>query len=214
MRSALFCLAMVLTVPVLAGGQPDAPEPGRKSAPPPSRHQREQAVREYLQRISPEQRKKVLAAVRSVWQEPDVVAAREELRQSVETYKAAMREAVAASDPEVREIVQPMVERLVRDGLSPDSLRGGGDPPLRYLRALGITPAAYHQLPAQERRLLLSARRSVLQSDAVREKQAAFVSAEPSRRSAARSELQQAAREAARQHDPQIGPILERLPPP
>ncbi|MEM9481122.1 MAG: hypothetical protein AAGA58_15830 [Verrucomicrobiota bacterium] len=64
-----------------------------------------------MQSLSPEEREKIRAAFGSVWNDSEVVAAREKARVAGEELKVALRKALEKEDPEVQEILKRMLPR-------------------------------------------------------------------------------------------------------
>ena len=123
-----------------------------------------------------------------------------------------MREAVGNVDPDVRDIVRAMVERLARDGLTPGALRRGQpEAAPRFFRALGVTAERFESLSAEERQMIISVRERVMDDPRVREAAASAESAEKSARPPAMRALRQTARQAARELEPKVAPILDKL---
>lgn len=67
----------------------------------------------WMRDTSPEQREKIKAALKQVWEDQEVQAAREHMKSATAAYKDVLREAIAKTDPEVRSII----DRIMRDRL-------------------------------------------------------------------------------------------------
>jgi hypothetical protein len=214
-KAAAILAAGVLATGALARAQNAASESPRPAPPPAQKLKREQAVREYLSKLPPEQRKKVMAALKEVWEDAEVKSARQQLKDSAENYKRTMAEAVADLAPEVRDIVRPLVERVVRDGLTPPGLPGrklGVDAPPRFLRSLGLTPERFDGLPTGDKALIISLREKVMSDSRVRDAAVRLNQAEgPPQKAAAWRELRRTARQVAVDLEPRLDSILQKV---
>lgn len=124
----LFSLVPAPWVSAADGGRSDGGEPGpdgdRKDAPAPredrdrgregdDRDDRDRSPWSWMRDTSPEQREKIKAALKQVWEDQEVQAAREHMKTATTAYKDVLREAIAKTDPEVRSII----DRIMRDRL-------------------------------------------------------------------------------------------------
>jgi hypothetical protein len=177
---------------------------------------REEVVRDILQQLSPEKRQQVLAALKRIWDDADVKAAREQLKSAADTYRRTMRQAIDEADPEVRESVRPLLERLMRDGLNPGQLAGGpkrpGDGPPRFLRILGLTSEKMNQFAPEDRRLVVSVRDRLNADERVKAALDRLERApdQPGPRVQALRELRRTARAVAVELEPRLAPLLDR----
>ena len=254
-RTFFLCTLITAGAPALAPGQsPPAPPPPATpaanpaagaapapsdSTPPaavpqaagPGREAQERIIREALQKLPPEKRRQVLQAMKSVWADEDVRAAREQLRQATENYRRTLRAAMEETDPEVRTAVRPLLDRLLKAGLkdsswndppvdpttpqppsAPPSARPQDAPP-RYLRLLGLSGEKLAALSPENRALISSVRDRVMADPRVRQATAALaaVSDQPRARAQAMQELRRITRQAATELEPRL---TEVLPPP
>jgi|GEM_PF-2059278 len=179
---------------------------------------RERATRELLQKLPPEKRRQVLDAMKHVWADEDVRAAREELRRATEAYRRTLRAAMEETDPDVHNALRPLLDRLLKSGLNPATWteapgpdKPAGDGPPRYLRLLGLSGNAVAALTPEERALLGSVRDRVMAD--VRVRQAAAVLPKPDQprgRGAAIQELRRVTRTVAIELEPRLQPLLEK----
>jgi len=217
MRSAVIsaqCAWLACAWLLLSLSAPGEPEtstgrPGK----PADKERREKAVREFVEKLPDEKRQRVLKALKEVWEDQDVKKARIGLREAAENYKRTMREAIEQTDSEVREIVTPLLTRLVKEGLAPHSLqeKKPGEGRIRFLRILGLNSGKMESLSPEERQIITGARDRILADARVKEALAHFEAApQPGGRGPALRQLKKAAREAALEIDPRLGPILEK----
>jgi len=207
-----------------------APDPAAKSrkaerSAAAERESRERATRELLQKLPPEKRRQVLDAMKKVWADEDVRAAREELRRATETYRRTLRAAMEETDPDVRNALRPLLDRLLKAGLNPAAWtdepspeKAPGDGPPRYLRLLGLSGNAVAALTPEERALLGSVRERVMDDPRVRQAAAAVLPKpdQPRGRGPAMQELRRVTRAVAVELEPRLQPLLEKAgaPPP
>jgi hypothetical protein len=219
----LILAGLIGAISPLEGQEPSPADAARGSNPPrgkallAEKAKREQAIREMLQRLPPEKRQQALAALRQIWDDQDVKAAREQLKLAAETYKRTMRQAIDETDPEVRETVRPLLERLMKDGGSPAQWGPGprrpGDGPPRFLRMLGLTSEKMDLLTPDERRLVVSVRDRVTADERVKLAAARLEQApdQPGSRPPALRELRRTARAVAVELEPRLAPLLDRV---
>ena len=219
-----FCIlaAFLGAAPPIWGQQPLSEDPVRASGSPRAKAllaektKREEAVRDILQRLPPEKRQQVLAALKRIWDDEDVKAAREQLKSAADTYRRTMRQAIDEADPEVRESVRPLLERLMKDGLNPGQLAGGpkrpGEGPPRFLRILGLTSEKMNQFAPEDRRLVVSVRDRLNADERVKAALDRLERApdQPGPRVQALRELRRTARAVAVELEPRLAPLLDR----
>ncbi len=128
----------------------DRPEGGRRDG--------RRSGPEWLRELPEEQRRQVLAALKKIWEDEDVKAARERLNTATHNYKRTVRAALNEADPELAESVRPMLERILRESLpSHRGPAGGGGPgaeKARFFRLLGIFRSQLDTLSEGDRQLL------------------------------------------------------------
>ncbi|MGI8601385.1 MAG: hypothetical protein ACR2OZ_00120 [Verrucomicrobiales bacterium] len=209
--AAILCATAALTAIAVA----DREKAGSEPAKPPDQHvKREQAVREYLDKLPHDQRHKVLAALKSVWEDADVRKARHQLKESADNYKRTMRAAIEEVDPEMRDIVRPLVERMVKDGLPGGDFhprRNVHDGLPRFNRLLGLSSEKLDALPREEKTLIDSVRERVLTDERVKEAGRTLENAEGRKRTEAWQALRRTVRQVAIEFEPQLGSLLEKL---
>jgi transglutaminase-like putative cysteine protease len=197
---------------------PAAPAPQKKSAFP-DRPAQERALRDQLEKLPPEKRRQVLEAMKAVWADEDVRAARESLRQATETYRRTLRTAIEETDPEVRTAIRPLLDRLLKAGLNPADWtesaptdKPAQDSPPRYLRLLGLSGPAAASLTPEERTLLASVREQVMSDPRVRQATAAVAAAsdQPRARAQAMQALRRTTRAVAVEREPRLQPLLDK----
>ncbi len=96
-----------------------------------------QAGRPPLSDLSPEDREAVKKALQAVWENPEVMQARDEVKRATDTFRQAMKKAVEQEDPRVAALVGKMHNRGSSKGLKgemgkkrPGSEGRGGRPPI------------------------------------------------------------------------------------
>lgn len=198
------------------------PAPSRKpgSPPAPDREAHERATRELLQKLPPEKRRQVLDALKKVWADEDVRAARDDLRRATDTYRRTLRTAMEETDPDVRNAVRPLLDRLLKAGLNPSDWsesqsqdKPTTDSPPRYLRLLGLSGDKAATLTPEERTLLGSVRERVMTDPRVRQAAAAVAAAktdQPRARAQAMQELRRTTRAVATELEPRLQPLLDK----
>ena len=195
---------------------------------PKEREPRGRPTRDFLEKLPPEKRRQVLDALRAVWQDEDVKAAREELKQASNSYRRTVRKAIEETDPSVRDSVRPILEQLLREGINPaawaelDRKKGGGPPPdqrpdprqsmPRFLNLLGIGPETMASLSPEDRKRLGKLRDHVMNDERVKAAAAKIppVPEPPPGRAAAMRDLRRIARDVAEKADPKIKEILQQ----
>ena len=217
-RSLILC-ALLAATPAPPAGEA-APSKKTDKSPAPDREAHERATRELLQKLPPEKRRQVLDALKKVWADEDVRAAREDLRRATETYRRTLRAAMEETDPDVRNAVRPLLDRLLKAGLNPtdwsDSPAPGKpaqDSPPRYLRLLGLSGDKAATLTPEERDLLGSVRERVMTDPRVRQAAAAVTAAktdQPRARAQAMQELRRTTRAVATELEPRLQPLLDK----
>ena len=201
--------------PAAEPGKPERPAAKVRKAVDAERAERERAIREFLRSLPQEKRQQALVALKKVWEDEDVTAAREQLRQATEHYKKTVRRAVEETDPEVRQLISPLVNRSLKDSLTPGSGQrkaGEGQGPVRYLRLIGISPEKLDSLAEEEKAVVSSLKDRLMTEPRVKEA-LAKVDAAPTgggARVAALRELRQTAKKVALELEPRLGPILDR----
>jgi hypothetical protein len=218
---------------------PAAPAPAAPAAPPAGesaqsrkpdkspasdRETHERATRELLQKLPPEKRRRVLDAMKKVWADEDVRAARDDLRRATETYRRTLRSAMEETDPEVRNAVHPLLDRLLKAGLNPAAWsdspapeKPAQDSPPRYLRLLGLSGDKTATLTPEERDLLGSVRERVMADPRVRHAATAVATAkadQPRARAQAMQELRRTTRTVAVELEPRLQALLDKAAPP
>lgn len=208
--------------------QPPRPAPTGTivPAPPTNREAQERTVREALQKLPPEKRRQVLDAMKRVWADEDVRAARDELRRATENYRRTLRAAMEETDPEVRTTVRPLVDRLLKAGINPEAWAEEAAPsptseatpppdgPPRYLRMLGLVGDKAASLTQNERRMLAAVRDQVLADPRISDAAAGWAGADtPRARAQAMQVLRRTARAVAVELDPRLKPLLDRTAP-
>ncbi|MFN0125853.1 MAG: hypothetical protein ACKV19_04110 [Verrucomicrobiales bacterium] len=205
---------------------PPRPAPAGAIVPslPANREAQERAIREALQKLAPEKRRQVLDAMKKVWTDDDVRAARDDLRRATENYRRTLRAAMEETDPEVRTTVRPLVDRLLKAGINPEAWAAKGSPPSptpettptpdgppRYLRMLGLVGDKAGSLTPEERRLLASVREQVMGDARVSEAAAGLAGADtPRARAQAMQALRRTAQAVAVELEPRLKPLLDR----
>ena len=171
--AAILCAALAAAA-VCADNQTPPPKspaaPGPAAKPPGDKPSREKAMKDYLEKLTPEQRQKVLAAVKHVWEEADVKTARQQLKEAADGYKKTIRDAIEETDPDVRDLVRPMIERMIKEGFPQGGSNGRKhqDGPPRSPRLFGLVLEKFEALPADEKNLLMSVRERVADDPASR----------------------------------------------
>lgn len=211
-----------------APGAPTAPTPTptdpakpRRTDKSPSadRENHERTTRELLQKLPPEKRRQVLEAMKKVWADEDVRAARDDLRRATESYRRTLRAAMEETDPVVRNAVGPLLDRLLKAGLNPDAWadspgqkKPANEGPPRYLRLLGLSGDTMATLSPEQRDLLGSVRERVMADERVRHAAAALAAKpdQPRGRAAAMQELRHVTRAVAVELEPRLQPLLEK----
>lgn len=69
-----------------------------------------------LESLTEEERQKIRSAVAAVWEDADVMKARQKMAEAGEELKVALREAVEREDPSVREILKRMLSHGAENG--------------------------------------------------------------------------------------------------
>lgn len=173
MPSSHHLLATVLLGAALTG-LVGAEEPRPSAAPGRSpRAEREQRpARELLRELPEEQRRQVLRALKKIWEDEDVCAAREQLHAATENYKRTIQTALSEADPELAENVRPLLKRLLNEGGAgpggpgPERRdrweRGPGSEQARFLRMLGLARERVEALAPEERQRLNALREEVM----------------------------------------------------
>lgn len=209
-----------------APDSPTAPSPSAKPAAA-GREAHERIIRDALQNLPPEKRRQVLEAMKSVWADEDVRAAREDLRKATETYRRTLRTAMEETDPDVRTTLRPLIDRLLKAGFNastwndtpsttplpsadPASTRPLEAPP-RYLRLLGLSGNKLATLSPENRALIGSVRDRVMNDPRVRQAAAAVAtkSDQPKARAQAMQDLRRLTRMVAIELEPRLASILE-----
>jgi hypothetical protein len=207
-------------------GQPTTSPAATLTAPKKStsadRPAQERALRDQLQKLPPEKRRQVLEAMKAVWADEDVRAARESLREATEAYRRTLRTAIEETDPEVRAAIRPLLDRLLKAGLNPADWtesapadKPAQDSPPRYLRLLGLSGPAAASLTPEERSLLASVREQVMADPRVRQATAAVAAAsdQPRIRAQAMQALRRTTRAVAVEREPRLQPLLDKATP-
>jgi hypothetical protein len=160
--------------------------------------------------------------MKKVWADDDVRASREALRQATETYRRTLKAAMEETDPEVRQTVRPLLDRLLRAGVNPsDWAESSADPtsspvgPPRFLRLLGLSGAAAASLSPTDRQALGAVRERVMNDPRVRQAAAAVAAAPdpPRARAQAMQELRRITRTVTLELDPRLRDLLEKHAP-
>jgi len=76
--------------------------------------------------LTPEQREKLKEALRDVWADPDVIAARAEVKQASDAYQAALKAAVSRADPSIADALAKI--QRANSGIAHEHI--SGRPPL------------------------------------------------------------------------------------
>lgn len=178
------------------------------------RENRTKLAREQLATLSPDQRQKVMAALRHVWEDADVKAARQALKQASDTLKKTTREAVEETDPEVRGIVASILDKMGREG-NPGPLIGARksevDTRRRWARLLHIPPMTMDTLPPEDRQVLERAMEKTMADPRVKEAQGRLPAAEgPTGKAAALRDVSQTVRRVAVELEPGLQAVLDR----
>jgi hypothetical protein len=138
-----------------AAALPPAASPTPPPAAPPrvEKEARAGAMREYLEGLTQPQKQKVTAAIRHVWDDPDVGQKRELLRQAYEAYKKEVRDAIQDVDPEVQALVKPIFEKSFKEASGKIDFEQQVESPGRRLaRALRL--GTFDKLTEDEKNLL------------------------------------------------------------
>lgn len=205
-----------------AGGQREKP-----------RKERSHDQKPPLADMSPEDREAVKKALQAVWENPEVLQARDEVKRATEAFRKAIRKALGQQDP----LVAEMVEKMHGGGKSGDWEKRGpgpgerpmGKPPVRNERGSrpsgpegrGIGPAgllAFHgDYSKEEKAHLEEVRKKAMESEDFKrvqeELKALLKQGEDLRRK--RVEMFHQSREeitkAMIKVDPEVAPLLERM---
>lgn len=145
-------------------------------------------TRELLRQLPEAQRQQVMRALKKIWEDEDVRAAREQLHGATENYKRTIQAAVSEADPELAENVRPLLKRLLREG-GPEGARerrwgprggerGSGDDQARFFRMLGLSRDRIETLVPEARERIVALHQEVMNDPRV---QAASVAARAAR---------------------------------
>gem|GEM_PF-558043 len=100
----------------------------------------EAARLEVWESLSDEQREKLRQALRDVWTDPAVIAAREEVKQAGDAYQAAIKAAVSRADPSVAEVMSKI--QRSNSGVAHEHIWGRA-PVAMGQGGKGLTPTAH-----------------------------------------------------------------------
>lgn len=183
--------------------------------------------------LSQEDKAAVRKALQSVWENPEVLQARDEVKRATETFRAAIKKAMQQEDPRVAKLVEKMHRRHKPEG----DMHGGRPPKGRPPRGLppgsergprapedmkrGIGPEGFMgffgDLSEDEKERLKAARQKALESQEFKEmeeKLKALMEEGAQLRKKRVQMFQQTKKEMAKamiQVDPGVEPLLQRL---
>ncbi|MEM9016597.1 MAG: hypothetical protein AAGC68_06255 [Verrucomicrobiota bacterium] len=174
--------------------------------------------REQWEKLEPKDQEKLREALRSVWTDPDVTAAREGVRRASEAYQEAIRSAIGKTDPSVAGLVQ----RMQQDNEGKMRARVGGGPGGKYayrrINEYPMGPPGFLESLSEEERVKLeAAEEKVQESPKVQEARKALEGIRKQdealrvRRMEAHRRMRLSMLEEILQEDPSLKPVIERL---
>ncbi len=142
--------------------------PGPDSSGPKMEGRNAKARSEAWDELTPEQREKLRQALRDVWADPAVIAARAEVKQASDAYQAAVKAAVSRSDPSIADALAKI--QRANSGIAHEHI--SGRPPLGMGPKRGFEdefkpPGFLDSLPPESREKFRKAEAEAVKAESV-----------------------------------------------
>jgi hypothetical protein len=161
--------------------------------------------REFLESLPEDVRDRFKAAREEAMKDPKIQALREKAEAAGKELRDAMRDAIAAKDPDLAAQVSEILKTKEKASGTKE----------KKVRQAGQIESAIQKLPPAERDRLTAAREIAKQAPAVQSAEATMKSAQtPEDRREAATNFQKAMRDAMLTADPSLADILDKIKPP
>ncbi len=185
--SILAAIALTALTAGIACAKPQPPPPVDGAGP---------GFEKMLAKLDPEQRERVKAAHEKAMQVPEIREARERVAAAVDDLREKMRAAMLKADPSLEDVMKKQ---------APNGRPGREEP---------ASGKGFSGLDEAEQSKLMAARQAAKSDPKVQAARADLDSARtPEERKAAGEAYRKAMAGAVREHDPSLGPVVERLGP-